>query len=142
MRVSPENLPGLLQRREQLVFKPCNSTGGKGVILGAEAELEMIRASIGQKHAEWIAQVNIRQCSYGLPQTLWNKPVEQFVVFGLYYINQQMSGLYFRCNGRSKAVNVLTGGMPGWALPITDQEHQVLITALYAQENEPCQVTQ
>lgn len=142
VRVSPENLLGLLQRREELVFKPCNSTGGKGVILGAEVEPEMIRASIGQKHAEWIAQVNIRQCSYGLPQTLWNKPVEQFVVFGLYYINQQMSGLYFRCNGRSKAVNVLSGGMPGWALPITDQEHQVLITALHAKENEPCQVIQ
>lgn len=112
------------------------------MILGEEAAPELIRASIGQKYGEWIAQVNIRQRSYGLPQTFWNHPVEQFVVFGLYYINQQMSGLYFRCNGRSKAVNVLSGGMPGWALPITDQEHRLLLTALETQEREPCPIAE
>ncbi|AXK56236.1 hypothetical protein [Pseudomonas protegens] len=142
VRVSAQNLEGLLQRRQELVFKPCNSTGGKGVILGEEATDELIRACVGPRPGEWIAQATIRQSSYALPQAFWNQPVEQFVVFGLYYINQQMSGLYLRCNGRSRAVNVLSGGMPGWALPITDQEHRLLLAQLKTQEPEPCPLAQ
>ncbi|WP_200286697.1 hypothetical protein [Pantoea ananatis] len=130
IRVSKENLSALLKKKEEYVFKKCNSTGGKGVILGEESTSENIILSIQNNHSQWIAQEVIHQCSYKLPDINFNVFDEQFVVFGLYYINNNTSGLSVRSNKRSKAVNVSSGGMPGWALPITSDENKILLTCL------------
>lgn len=132
LRVSKENIHALLQNKEQYVFKKCNSTGGKGVIIGDESTPDDIIFSIQNKYSEWIAQDIIHQISYKLPDIGLNIFEEQFIVLGLYYINYNTSGLSVRSNKRSKAVNVSTGGMPGWAFPITEEEGKKLLNFLEA----------
>lgn len=130
IQLSKENFHTLLKKKEQYVFKQCNSTGGKGVIIGEESTFDNIILSVQNKYSEWIAQEIIHQSSYNLPDINLNVFEEQFVVFGLYYINHNTSGLSIRSNKLSKAVNVSSGGMPGWALPITLKENKSLLTLL------------
>lgn len=59
LMADPKQLEYALGRRTELVFKPTNESGGKGVCIGprtSEEALDALAAVIRQKPEDWIAQ--------------------------------------------------------------------------------------
>jgi hypothetical protein len=130
--VTGTNLEDLLAQKAQLVFKLNLSSGGDGVMMGADHSAEYLREKIEAKGVErWSAQQVIVSDGIDLPFTNAFEFTKHNVVLGLYMIDGLASGMMVRASSRSKVVNVASGvGGYSWAVPMSQDEQARHIAAL------------
>ncbi|TMQ18654.1 MAG: circularly permuted type 2 ATP-grasp protein [Deltaproteobacteria bacterium] len=136
--VTRDNLDELLRNKAELVFKLGASYGGHDVMMGAEHSAEQLRSAIEAKAVEeWIAQKVIAFEGIDLPFTSEFEFTNHNVVFGLYLIDGEASGLTVRASGRK--VVALQSGAGGytWAVPMSADERAQAITAIRQIAEQP-----
>jgi glutathionylspermidine synthase len=117
--VSEDNIDDLIRKKDEWIFKPVDSFGGKGIMIGEEVVSDEIINAISYKSRKWIAQEYIKDSSMLLPKGN-NRQYEKYnAVFGLYKAGKEYSGLLLRLSQVTKIVNV-TGGksLISWAVPV------------------------
>lgn len=130
--ITAENLGGLLDAKDDLVFKLSQGCEGKAVLIGSEHARADLLAAVGARPREWIAQQLVEPLAPELPQTHWSQLVRQNMVLGLYHVDGRYSGFLVRCRANSRIVNLASVGKGGWALRVTDDEYRALLARLTA----------
>lgn len=130
--VSRDNLDDLLRRKAELVFKLNVSSGGDGVLMGADHSAEQLRGLVEAKGLErWSAQQAIAFDGLDLPFSSDLEFTRHNVVLGIYVIDGTASGMMVRASSRSKVVNVASGtGGYTWAVPVTPEEQARYLAAV------------
>jgi uncharacterized circularly permuted ATP-grasp superfamily protein len=130
--VSRDNLDDLLRRKAELVFKLNVSSGGDGVLMGADHSDEQLRGLVEAKGLErWSAQQAIAFDGLDLPFSSDLEFTRHNVVLGIYVIDGTASGMMVRASSRSKVVNVASGtGGYTWAVPVTPEEQARYLAAV------------
>jgi glutathionylspermidine synthase len=117
--VDRQDLDELIESKDAWIFKPVDTWGGKGILIGEEAADEEIRARLSCEKQGWIAQEYIKDASVMLPNGE-NRQYERFnAVFGLYKTGTAYSGLLLRVSQATKIVNAGGGkALISWAVPV------------------------
>jgi hypothetical protein len=130
--VDRDNLEELLRSKADRVFKLGLSSGGEGVLMGADHSAAELRALIEAKGVErWSAQRVISFDGVELPYTEAFEFTPHNVVLGLYVIDGRPSGLTVAASSCTKIVNIHTG-VAGytWAVPMTTAEQAGHLAAM------------
>jgi uncharacterized circularly permuted ATP-grasp superfamily protein len=117
--VDRQDLDELIESKDAWIFKPVDTWGGKGILIGEEAADEEIRARLSCEKQGWIAQEYIKDASVMLPSGE-NREYGRFnAVFGLYKTGTAYSGLLLRVSQATKIVNAGGGkALISWAVPV------------------------
>jgi hypothetical protein len=115
------NLPLALRRKSEYVFKLDRSSGGEGVLMGAEHTADELRTAMAVRGIEhWTAQQLIPFEGLDLPRGAAFEMSRHNLVFGLYLIDGTASGVLVRASNVSKVVNVTRDVAASvWSAPMT-----------------------
>ncbi len=117
--VSENSIASLLDRKNELIFKPVNGFGGRSILVGQDHSKMQIEEVLSKRTENWIAQKYIRNSVMPIPIDNHKTIVPHNVVYGLYKAGDSYSGLLIRASQKNKVVNVSAGGsLVGWAFPV------------------------
>jgi len=136
------NLPLALRRKSEYVFKLDRSSGGEGVLMGAEHTADELRTAMAARGIEhWTAQRLIAFEGLDLPRGAGFEMSRHDLVFGLYLIDGSASGVLVRASNVSRVVNVTRNVAASvWSVPMTPAARADQLARIRARSDAPGEV--
>lgn len=125
------NLENFLSKKEDYVFKKNISYGGLDVLMGSEHDVDKIKNIISNSQ-NWIVQKRIPIEDIFLPENELFEIKPFKIVLGLFFVENNYSGMLVRASSNKSIVNVTYGGASmGWAYPVSSEELDYSINQLH-----------
>lgn len=136
--VNESNLEYVLREKNRIVFKVNRSSGGNGVLVGAEYDAAALRDRLLDVGLDkWTAQKLIEAEQIKLPDDKREGLTDGRSVLGIYLIDDIPGGVSVRTSSTSRIVNVSQGSAScWWAIPLSASEKDNLISAVTAPRYE------
>lgn len=136
--LTTETLDNCIRQKQDWVFKADTAYGGQGVLVGRDAESELIRSTVLRDGVDqWTCQRYCPVDTLMLPVNEALEPAEHTPVLGLFIHGGLASGVLVRASATSRVVNATTGAKLTWATPMWPKDRERLIAHLYELGNLP-----
>lgn len=131
--LTPTDVEGFIERKDEYIFKAKQSFGGIGIRIGAEASAQELRELFAQDGVEnWLAQRLIDCLAATFPHDESRESEPQNLVFGMYLYGNRPNGMLVRASRHSKVVNVTAGrAKMAWAACANPAARAELVSCLH-----------